>query len=176
MVPVRHPHGVAPFIRREGVTSTRFAEDADDRWRHRAVRLHLPPGSKQEEGTMWQHGHFYWNELMTRDPEGAKTFYGKALGWQFAGMPMPDGTYWVCKDGDSPVGGIFDMNRPEFEGIPPHWFAYIAVDAVDRRVEQAVTTGAQLLRPIFDVPGVGRIAILKDPVGAAVGWITPAQQ
>jgi hypothetical protein len=176
IVSVRHLHGVAPFIRRGGVTSTRFAKHVDDRWLHHAVQLHLALETQIQEGTMWQHGHFYWNELMTRDPESAKTFYGKALGWQFEGMPMPDGTYWVCKDGDSPVGGIFDMNRPEFEGLPPHWFAYIAVDDVDARVEQATAAGATLLRPIFDVPGVGRIAIIKDPIGAAVGWITPTEQ
>jgi uncharacterized protein len=53
---------------------------------------------------MWQHGHFYWNELMTRDAEGAKAFYGKLVGWQFEDMAMPDGTYWVCRYGDQPVG------------------------------------------------------------------------
>jgi predicted enzyme related to lactoylglutathione lyase len=121
------------------------------------------------------HGHFYWNELMTRDVEGAKSFYGTTVGWQFDGMPMEGSTYWVCKDGDQAVGGIMDMNRPDFEGIPPHWFAYLAVDDVDARVERAKAAGAELLRPIFDVPGVGRIAILKDPTGAALGWITPAQ-
>ena len=67
---------------------------------------------------MWQHGHFYWNELMTRDPEGAKAFYGRTVGWQFEAMPMESGTYWVCKGGDQPVGGIFDMSGPEFEGLP----------------------------------------------------------
>ncbi len=96
---------------------------------------------------MWQHGHFYWNELMTRDPEGAKAFYGDTLGWKFEGMPMEIGTYWVCKDGDKPVGGIFDMNKPEFEGLPPHWFAYVAVDDVDARVAKATAAGAKLLRP-----------------------------
>lgn len=122
------------------------------------------------------HGHFYWNELMTRDVEGAKSFYGTTVGWQFDGMPMEGSTYWVCKDGDQAVGGIMDMNRPDFEGIPPHWFAYLAVDDVDARVERAKAAGAELLRPIFDVPGVGRIAILKDPTGAVLGWITPTAQ
>jgi uncharacterized protein len=27
----------------------------------------------------------------------------------------------------------------------------------------------------FDVPGVGRIAILSEPGGAGIGWMTPAQ-
>ena len=41
------------------------------------------------------HGHFHWNELMTRDPEGAKSFYSQTIGWTFNDMPMPDGTYHV---------------------------------------------------------------------------------
>jgi uncharacterized protein len=58
---------------------------------------------------MWRHGHFSWNELMTLDVEEAKAFYGKIAGWRFKGVPMEDGTYWVCKDGEAPVGGI--VNR-----------------------------------------------------------------
>ena len=30
---------------------------------------------------MWTHGNFYWNELMTRDVEKAKKFYGDTIGW-----------------------------------------------------------------------------------------------
>jgi predicted enzyme related to lactoylglutathione lyase len=33
----------------------------------------------------------------------------------------------------------------------------------------------QLVRPIFDVPGVGRIAILREPGRTGIGWMTPAQ-
>jgi predicted enzyme related to lactoylglutathione lyase len=32
-----------------------------------------------------------------------------------------------------------------------------------------------LMRPIFDVPGVGRIAILREPSGASIGWMTPVK-
>ena len=124
---------------------------------------------------MWQHGHFYWNELMTRDVESAKSFYGETLGWTFDGMDMgEEGMYWVAKDGDQPIGGIFEMNKPEFEGMPPHWFAYIAVDDIDARLEKATKAGATVQRPAFDVPGVGRIAIIADSTGAAIGWMTPA--
>ena len=34
----------------------------------------------------WSHGHFYWNELMTRDAEKAKKFYSTTLGWTFEPM------------------------------------------------------------------------------------------
>jgi predicted enzyme related to lactoylglutathione lyase len=29
------------------------------------------------------------------------------------------------------------------------------------------------MRPIFDIPAIGRIAFLTEPGGAAIGWITP---
>ncbi len=51
--------------------------------------------------------------------------------------------------------------------------SYLAVDDVDKRVAKAVKAGAKLMKPIFDVPGVGRIAILMQPGGAGVGWMTP---
>jgi predicted enzyme related to lactoylglutathione lyase len=60
-----------------------------------------------------------------------------------------------------------------FEGMPEGWMPYLAVDDVDARVEKAVQAGAQLMRPIFDVPEVGRIAILREPGGAGIGWMTP---
>jgi len=123
---------------------------------------------------MWQHGHFFWNELMTRDPETARAFYAATLGWTFDALPMDSGTYLLAKLGDQPVGGIFPMNGPGFEGLPEHWFAYIAVDDIDARLDKAVQNGAAIMRPPFDVPGIGRIAILKEPGGAAIGWMTPA--
>jgi predicted enzyme related to lactoylglutathione lyase len=122
---------------------------------------------------MTAHGHFHWNELVTRDVEKAKKFYGDAIGWTFDGMPMPDGTYWVAKMGDQPVGGLFPIAGPQWDGVPEHWMSYLAVDDVDARVKKATAAGAKLMRPAFDIPGVGRIAILTEPGGAGVGWITP---
>jgi predicted enzyme related to lactoylglutathione lyase len=122
---------------------------------------------------MTAHGHFHWNELVTRDVEKAKKFYGDIIGWTFDGMPMPDGTYWVAKMGDQPVGGLFPIAGPQWDGVPEHWMSYLAVDDVDARVKKATAAGAKLMRPAFDIPGVGRIAILTEPGGAGVGWITP---
>jgi len=120
------------------------------------------------------HGKFYWNELLARDIEGAKKFYADTVGWSYDAMPMPgNATYWVAKMGDEPVGGIFDISGHDYDGVPENWMSYLAVDDVDARVKKAVKAGAKLMKPIFDVPGVGRIAILKEPGGAGVGWMTP---
>jgi hypothetical protein len=124
---------------------------------------------------MAENGHFYWNELMTRDAAKAKAFYGKTLGWTFDDMDMgPGGTYHVAKMGDAMIGGIMTMSS-DMAGIPEHWFAYIAVDDLDGALKKLKANGGTVHREPFDVPGVGRIAIVADPGGAALGWMTPAQ-
>ena len=76
-------------------------------------------------------------------------------------MPMPDGTYWVAKMGDKPVGGLFPIDEPAVRRRAG------SLDVLSRRrrrrcagEEGDQAAGAKLMRPIFDVPGVGRIAIL----------------
>ncbi len=123
------------------------------------------------------HGMFHWNELMTRDVAAAKGFYAKIMGWAVQEMPMPQGfTYYVFMAGDKPAGGMMEMKGPEFEQMVPHWFSYIEVDDVDKRVAEAKEAGAAVMREPFDVEMAGRIAIVKDPSDAVIGWITPAAQ
>lgn len=129
----------------------------------------------REEKSMIDHGVFYWNELMTRDTAKARDVYGKSLGWTFEEMPMEEGVYVVANLGDKPVGGMMEMSGPEFEGVPDHWMSYIAVDDVDKRLELATANGCTVIRPPFDVPNIGRIAILSIPGGAVQGWMTPTE-
>jgi predicted enzyme related to lactoylglutathione lyase len=122
------------------------------------------------------HGKFVWNELMTHDVEKAKSFYKDVIGWSYESMPGPENsTYWIVKNGGERAGGLFPMVKPELRDVPEQWVSYIAVDDVDARVKKATASGAMLMRPISDVPGVGRIAILREPGGAGIGWITPVK-
>ena len=91
----------------------------------------------------WSHGSFYWNELMTRDAEKAKKFYGDSIGWKFEAMQSPTGTYWIAKVGDQPVAGIFDISAPEFGQVPESWMSYLAVDDIDARLKKAEKAGAK---------------------------------
>ena len=130
---------------------------------------------EETQGTsQGSHGTFCWNELMTRDVERAKRFYRDTIGWTFEGMPMGKGTYWIAKSRGKMAGGMFELTSPEYDGVPESWMSYLAVDDVDARVAKALKDGAKLMKPIFEVPGVGRIAILMQPGGAGVGWMTPA--
>ncbi len=123
------------------------------------------------------HGTVIWSELMTRDVEGARRYYADRLGWRIEAMPMAGdaGDYLVAFRGDEMVAGLVDMTAmPGMEGLPPHWFTYFAVDDVDAAAEATAAAGGTVIRPPFDVPGVGRIAILHDPTGAAMGLMTPS--
>ena len=124
----------------------------------------------------WDHGRFYWNELMTRDAEQAKTFYRDSIGWEFEGMPMEDGTYWLAIADGRPAGGIFEMSGAALDDGPDRWMSFLAVDDVDTRIKRAKKGGATIIRGPFDVPGIGRIAVLNEPGGAPIGWMTPAKR
>lgn len=120
------------------------------------------------------HGKFVWNELNTRDIEGAKRFLSTTLGWTFESMPISDGNYWIAKKREERIGGLYDMNGDAHcKDVPEHWLSYIAVDNVDERYKKALAAGAKEGRAPFDIPNVGRIAILQQPGGAMIGWITP---
>jgi hypothetical protein len=135
------------------------------------------PKSTPQDAPAWSHGSFHWNELRTRDAERAKTFYAATIGWTFEASSTPDGhTYWVAMSGGKPVAGLFPLASPQFDGVPESWMSFLAVDDVDARVAKAVKVGAKLVMPIFDVPNVGRIAMLMEPSGAGIGWMTPVGQ
>jgi predicted enzyme related to lactoylglutathione lyase len=120
------------------------------------------------------HGQFVWNELTTHDLDKAMVFYADVLDWSFEPAPGANGsTYWIAKLGEQRIGGLFALDPDSCADVPEGWLPYIHVDDVDARVKKAEQRGARLMRPIFDVPNVGRIALLTEPGGAAVGWITP---
>ena len=120
---------------------------------------------------MSESGVVVWSELMTTEVEKATDFYGKTLGLGFEAFGDGGSGYWLATSGGRPVWGIMDMTgRP---GGPSGWFTYMAVDDVDARVAAAEAAGATLCMPVFEVPTVGRIAILQDPTGALIGWMKP---
>ncbi len=123
---------------------------------------------------MADHGQIHWSELATKDVEGSKAFFSAQAGWAFEGMPMPDGTYWLAMVGGQPVAGMMDLAQIGDPNVPPNWMTYIAVDDIDKVVAEAEASGGKVVRPAFDVPGVGRIAMIQDPGGATVGMMTPA--
>ncbi|RYJ04940.1 MAG: hypothetical protein EON52_14155 [Actinomycetales bacterium] len=64
-----------------------------------------------------------------------------------------------------PVGGAMVLTDDMGEGTPPHWNVYFNVTSTDETVATAVELGGTVVAPAFDVPTVGRLAVLADPTG-----------
>ena len=124
------------------------------------------------------HGAVCWTELMTRDVDAAKDYYGKICGWTFTSVPMGPGNadYVLGIKSDRPIVGIMDMSESsDDDTAEPFWMSYFAVDDVDAAVNETVASGGTLKREPFEVPETGRIAIVTDPNGAMLGLMTPVE-
>jgi predicted enzyme related to lactoylglutathione lyase len=144
---------------------------------------------KQHKGSriVNEHGSLNFNGLNTRDPEGAKSFYGSVFGWQVL-APGSAGEMWRLPGyGDhleeKTPGlrkGMAEMGAPEgFEdvvaainpigtdqpGVPAHWSVTFAVDDADAVAAKATELGGEVVVPPFDAPWV-RMTVIKDPQGA----------
>lgn len=114
-----------------------------------------------------EHGTLVWNELITPDPAEAAEFYAQVLGWRSETAPMDGFEYTVFHVDGADPNGIAGAMRPPMEGMPAFWGVYFAVDDTDAVVAAAVERGATVLAEPTDLPGVGRMAALLDPQGAA---------
>jgi predicted enzyme related to lactoylglutathione lyase len=125
---------------------------------------------------MATNGSFYWNELMSKDVEAAKKFYAATLGWTFESMDQGEGsTYWIAKAGEETVAGLYQI-APGDEDTYEGWMPYVAVDDLSGAIARAAMNGGEVVREPWDVPDVGRIAIVNDNAGNSMGWMTPASE
>jgi predicted enzyme related to lactoylglutathione lyase len=112
-------------------------------------------------------GRFVWHELHTSDRPKAVKFYKQLMGWETKDVPMgPGEPYTLCQREGKDIAGITKSMAPA--NVPPHWIPYIACEDVDAFVTKAEKLGASVLGKAMDIPNVGRFAVIRDAVGAAV--------
>jgi hypothetical protein len=112
-------------------------------------------------------GSLTWNQLHTRDKDGAAAFYGAVFGWtvgDFGGMGV-----WNL--GENGIGGIMDMPPGMPDEVPAFWMTVFSVADADDSVDKALELGGTVLSPPDDIEGVGRFALLNDPQGVTFGII-----
>lgn len=112
------------------------------------------------------HGTPIWYELLTDDPDASKTFYDAVIGWTVEAKPSGEMDYRMIGAGDGQVGGVMRLT-PDMKagGAEPTWLFYIGVDDVDTTVEEIKAAGGSVLVPAWNIPGIGRIAMVADPQG-----------
>ena len=119
-------------------------------------------------------GTVIWNELVTDQPDSALAFYEAVLGITHAPMEMgPGQIYRILKAGGEDVGGCAE---PPMPGVPNFWQVYFAVDDADAIAAKATAEGGHVVAEPFDIPTVGRIAVLTDPQGGTFSVLKPEPQ
>lgn len=129
-------------------------------------------------GQMPKHGEFCWSEIASTDLETCKSFYSNVFGWQFKKSESTGQEFeyleFASDGGPAPDGALYQMNPEMFGGqVPPaHIALYVSVDDVDASVEKAKELGGSVVFGPYDIPNVGRFAIINDPTGASISMIT----
>ena len=113
-----------------------------------------------------------WIDLATSDLDRAQTFYGNVFGWTFESAGPDYGGYVTASRDGRPVAGLM-ANDPQW-GAPDGWTTYLHTADVDATVAAAVGAGGTSCMGPMDIPAKGRMAMLTDPAGAAVGLWQPA--
>ncbi len=111
-----------------------------------------------------------WSELATRDTEQAREFYTGLFGWKTKSAASL-ATYLEFSTDEQPRGGLLPMGD-ERGDAESHWGIYFMVADCDATVDRAKELDATVRFGPFSAPGVGRIAALLDPQGAAFSLIT----
>jgi uncharacterized protein len=113
-------------------------------------------------------GAICWAELYTKSPTAAGAFYKQLGGFTETKTVVADETPYHLYERDGlPRAGA---RRPMPE-MPSGWFAWVRVDNVDRIVGHAFRLGAKVARAPMDMSHGSRMALLRDPFGAALGLI-----
>ncbi|MFJ3309872.1 VOC family protein [Streptomyces sp. NPDC086549] len=110
-------------------------------------------------------GSLGWVELATRETDRARDFYTTVFGWTVNASQWY--TQWGI--GGEDFGGMADMGDRFPPEVPPHWMPYFAVADVDATAQVAVAAGGSVLMEPMSMGDVRRIAVLRDPQGAAFG-------
>lgn len=132
-------------------------------------------------------GSLNFNNLNTREPEAAKSFYGAVFGWRT--MPMGGGAEaWTlagygdhlellnpgtlermasmgAQAGFADVVATITPLPDDHSDVPAHWSVTFATDDANVTARQASEAGGKVLAPPFDAPWV-RMTIIADPQGA----------
>jgi hypothetical protein len=124
------------------------------------ARAHTGAQLVNEPGTLT------WNELNTRDLDGATAFYAEVFGLRWEDMDTGGAgpRYKIANASAGSVAGATEM-APEIPAeVPAYWAVYFWVADAAASAAKAAELGGTVQVPVFDSPQ-GPIAALRDPQG-----------
>lgn len=130
-------------------------------------------GDHKGVGVYNEAGSMVWNELMTRDYEGAKAFYSAVFGYTYDEMGDGQGfTYSGLKRRDGNlVGGVGELGADVSGDVPSHWMTYFGVADTEATAARAAELGATIRKEPFDST-YGRVCVIEGPQGEVFSVIS----
>lgn len=113
-----------------------------------------------------------WIDIGVADFATAESFYRELFGWEIPDGEESSGYYRSATLHGEIVAGMSPM---QMSPGPPFWTTYVNVDSADDILDKVTDAGGQVLMPAMDVMEFGRMGILADPTGAALGLWQPNQ-
>ncbi|MFA7481527.1 MAG: VOC family protein [Vulcanimicrobiota bacterium] len=106
-----------------------------------------------------------WTELITTDLEKATRFYQQLTGWDYYDTRFGDLEYRVFSLHSQEVCGMKTGENRSY------WMVHFAVEDCDLAFRRGVELGGSELLAPFDLPDIGRCAVLADPSGGPFGIV-----
>jgi predicted enzyme related to lactoylglutathione lyase len=115
-------------------------------------------------------------EIHADDPDRAVGFYTELFGWTI--NRMQDQPYWLIttgKDGPGIDGGLLPRqgSRPAADAPVNGFVCTVAVDDLAASVQQVTGRGGDVAVEPHPIPGVGRLAYVRDTEGNLLGLLQP---
>ncbi len=115
-----------------------------------------------EPTNVYHPGKIVWHDLVTTDAAAAKEFYGQLFGWSFK---QNENYIEIFHDGKK-IGGIVSLQAKGDKKFLASWVPSISVPDVDSAVDFVKSKGGSIVNGPVNMPGRGRGALIKDPMGA----------
>ncbi|MBO0853019.1 MAG: VOC family protein [Nocardia sp.] len=115
----------------------------------------------------WPQGTPCWVDCSVDDPQAARDFYSRLLGWEIPDGSDESGGYMIALLNGRAAAGIGP--KMGTGPMPSVWTTYIAATDVDATAEAVGAAGGTVFAPPMDVMDVGRMAVAADPTGGIFG-------
>ena len=114
-----------------------------------------------------------WIDTWQADADAAVAFYVGLFGWEVEDTMPPDlpGKHFMCTLRGRDIAAV--ASRPEAAPAVSSWGTYVWVESAEETAAKAVDAGGDVIMHPFESLDGGRITVIGDPAGAAIGVWQP---
>jgi predicted enzyme related to lactoylglutathione lyase len=105
----------------------------------------------------WARPVVHWS-IVAKDPEGQRSFYSQLFNWEIGNGPTMDIPAGIGGPEPGPAGHIQS-------GANPSVSLYVQVGDLHSTIDKALTLGAKVTIPPFDLENGQTLAAIEDPEG-----------